>query len=72
MPYDAFIRYCSDDKKVADAVCGTLEVPGIELEKGFAVRKSDRALLQELDTQLAATPAARDGVSNKSIPGWGN
>jgi hypothetical protein len=25
MPYDAFISYCSEDKKVADAVCGTLE-----------------------------------------------
>jgi hypothetical protein len=24
MPYDAFISYCSEDKKVADAVCGTL------------------------------------------------
>ena len=48
-------------------------VPGIEVEKmGFAVRKSDRALLQELDTQLAATAAARDGVLSKSIPGWGN
>ncbi|HWM24238.1 MAG TPA: TIR domain-containing protein [Chthoniobacterales bacterium] len=48
-------------------------VPGIELEKmGFAVRKSDRALLQELDTQLAATAATRDGALSKSIPGWGN
>ena len=25
MPYDAFISYCSEDKEVADAVCGTLE-----------------------------------------------
>src|SRR5947207_8688069 len=25
MPYDAFISYCSEDKKIADAVCGTLE-----------------------------------------------
>ncbi|PYJ07458.1 MAG: hypothetical protein DMF06_15615, partial [Verrucomicrobia bacterium] len=25
MPFDAFISYCSEDKKVADAVCGTLE-----------------------------------------------
>ena len=48
-------------------------VPGIELEKmGFAVRKSDRALLQELNTQLAATAATRDGVLGKSIPGWNN
>jgi ABC-type amino acid transport substrate-binding protein len=48
-------------------------VPGIELEKmGFAVRKSDRALLQELDTQLTATAATRDGVLSKSIPGWSN
>jgi ABC-type amino acid transport substrate-binding protein len=46
-------------------------VPGIELEKmGFAVRKSDRALLQELNTQLTATAGARDGVLSKSIPGW--
>jgi ABC-type amino acid transport substrate-binding protein len=48
-------------------------VPGIELEKmGFAVRKSDRALLQELDAQLRATAATRDGVLSKSIPGWSN
>jgi ABC-type amino acid transport substrate-binding protein len=46
-------------------------VPGIELEKmGFAVRKSDRALLQEIDAQLKATSATRDGVLSKSIPGW--
>jgi hypothetical protein len=46
-------------------------VPGVELEKmGFAVRKTDRALLQELDKQLAATEATRDGVLSKSIPGW--
>jgi ABC-type amino acid transport substrate-binding protein len=46
-------------------------IPGIELEKmGFAVRKSDRALLQELDAQLTATAATRDGVLSKSIPGW--
>ena len=46
-------------------------MPGIELEKmGFAVRKSDRALLQELNTQLKATASARDGVLSKSIPGW--
>jgi ABC-type amino acid transport substrate-binding protein len=46
-------------------------VPGVELEKmGFAVRKSDRALLQELNQQLAATASARDGVLSKSIPGW--
>src|SRR6476659_7147571 len=25
MPYDAFISYRSEDKKIADAVCGTLE-----------------------------------------------
>jgi ABC-type amino acid transport substrate-binding protein len=45
-------------------------VPGVELEKiGFAVRKTDRALLQELDKQLAATPA-REEILSKSIPGW--
>jgi ABC-type amino acid transport substrate-binding protein len=48
-------------------------VPGIELEKmGFAVRKTDRALLQELNKQLAATASGRDGVLSKSIPGWDN
>lgn len=47
-------------------------MPGADLEKmGFAVRKTDRALLQELNQQLAATPS-RDGVLSKSIPGWGN
>ena len=46
-------------------------IPGVELEKmGFAVRKTDRALLQELNQQLAATASARDGVLSKSIPGW--
>jgi ABC-type amino acid transport substrate-binding protein len=46
-------------------------VPEIELEKmGFAVRKTDRTLLQELDKQLTATEVARDGVLSKSIPGW--
>jgi len=46
-------------------------VPGVGLEKmGFAVRKSDRALLQELNTQLKTTASARDGVLSKSIPGW--
>ena len=46
-------------------------VPGVELEKmGFAVRKTDRALLQELNEQLKATASARDGVLSKSIPGW--
>jgi ABC-type amino acid transport substrate-binding protein len=46
-------------------------MPGIELEKmGFAVRKTDRALLQELNRQLAATAPGRDGVLSKSIPGW--
>ncbi|MEY2500372.1 MAG: hypothetical protein QOI07_706 [Verrucomicrobiota bacterium] len=46
-------------------------VPGVELEKmGFAVRKTDRALLHELNQQLAATASARDGVLSKSIPGW--
>ncbi|PYJ06958.1 MAG: hypothetical protein DMF06_17015, partial [Verrucomicrobia bacterium] len=46
-------------------------VPGIELERmGFAVRKSDRALLQALDEQLTATAAGRDGVLSTSIPGW--
>lgn len=46
-------------------------VPGVELEKmGFAVRKTDRALLQELDKQLTATEATRDGVLSKSISGW--
>jgi hypothetical protein len=45
--------------------------PGIALERmGFAVRKSDRPLLQELNTQLAATCATCDGVLSKSIPGW--
>lgn len=48
-------------------------LPGVELEKmGFAVRKTDRALLQELNQQLAATASARDGVLSKSIPGWGD
>jgi ABC-type amino acid transport substrate-binding protein len=48
-------------------------VPGIELEKmGFAVRKTDRALLKELNDQLSTTAAARDGVLSKSIPGWSN
>jgi ABC-type amino acid transport substrate-binding protein len=46
-------------------------VPGIALEKmGFAVRKTDRALLQELNLQLKATASARDGVLSNSIPGW--
>src|SRR4051812_46912976 len=46
-------------------------IPGVELEKmGFAVRTTDRALLQELNQQLKATAAARDGVLSKSIPGW--
>ena len=46
-------------------------VPGVGLEKmGFAVRKSDRTLLQELNKQLAVTASARDGVLSKSIPGW--
>jgi ABC-type amino acid transport substrate-binding protein len=46
-------------------------VPGVALEKmGFAVRKTDRALLQELNQQLGATAPARDGVLSKSIPGW--
>jgi ABC-type amino acid transport substrate-binding protein len=46
-------------------------VAGVELEKmGFAVRKTDRALLQELNQQLKATASARDGVLSKSIPGW--
>jgi ABC-type amino acid transport substrate-binding protein len=46
-------------------------VPGAQLEKmGFAVRKTDRALLQELNAQLRATASARDGVLSKSIPGW--
>jgi ABC-type amino acid transport substrate-binding protein len=48
-------------------------LPGVEQEKmGFAVRKTDRALLQELNQQLAATAAERGGVLSKSIPGWGN
>lgn len=48
-------------------------VPGVEFEKmGFAVRKTDRALLQELNRQLAATASGRDGVLSKSIPGWDN
>lgn len=48
-------------------------VPGVEMEKmGFAVRKTDRALLQELNQQLAATASGRDGVLSKSIPGWGD
>ena len=29
MPDDAGISYCSEDKKVADAVCGTLEAQKI-------------------------------------------
>src|SRR5688500_6279071 len=29
MPYDAFISYCSEDKKIADAVCGRLEANNI-------------------------------------------
>jgi ABC-type amino acid transport substrate-binding protein len=46
-------------------------VAGVELEKmGFAVRKTDRALLQELNQQLKASASARDGVLSKSIPGW--
>jgi ABC-type amino acid transport substrate-binding protein len=46
-------------------------LPGVELETmGFAVRKTDRALLQELNQQLAATAPGRDGVLSKSIPGW--
>ena len=46
-------------------------VPGAELEKmGFAVRKSDRGLLQELNEQLKAGASTRDGVLAKSIPGW--
>jgi ABC-type amino acid transport substrate-binding protein len=46
-------------------------VPGIELEKmGFAVRKSDRAFLQELNARLTGAGAARDGILSKSIPGW--
>jgi ABC-type amino acid transport substrate-binding protein len=46
-------------------------VPGVELEKmGFAVRKTDRALLQELNEQLKAGASSRDGVLAKSIPGW--
>lgn len=39
---------------------------------GFAVRKPDRVLLQELNQQLAATVSGRDGVLSKSIPGWNN
>ena len=51
----------------------SLEKEIIEFEKmGFAVRKTDRALLQELNQQLAATASGRDGVLSKSIPGWGN
>lgn len=46
-------------------------VPGIEFEKmGFAVRKTDRALLQELNQQLAATASGREGALSKLIPGW--
>lgn len=48
-------------------------VPGVELEKmGFAVRKTDRALSQELNQHLAPTASMRDGVLSKSIPGWNN
>jgi len=61
------------------ANCGTArgradgQVTNSRVEKmGFAVRKSDRALLQELDAQLTATAATRDGVLSKSIPGWSN
>ncbi len=46
-------------------------MPGIELEKmGFAVRKTDRTLVQELNQRLAATAPTRDGVLSKSIPNW--
>ena len=46
-------------------------VPGIEFEKmGFAVRKTDRALWQELNKQLAAMASGGDGVLSKSIPDW--
>ena len=46
-------------------------VAGVEMEKmGFAVRKTDRALLQELNKQLTETASGRDGVLSKSIPGW--
>lgn len=46
-------------------------LPGIELEKmGFALRKSDRVLLQELNAQLAATASQRDGALSSLIPGW--
>lgn len=88
MPYDAFIAIALDKpyalQKVAElkqSIGAELElidvtaeiVPGIGLEKmGFAVRKSDRTLLQELDTQLKATAATRDGILSKSIPGWSN
>ena len=55
----------------AGRALGIRIVPGVELEKmGFAVRKSDRTLLQELNKQLKATASARDGVLSKSIPGW--
>lgn len=48
-------------------------MPGSELEKmGFAVRKTDRALLQELNQQLAATASGREGALSKLIPGWSN
>lgn len=46
-------------------------VPGIELEKiGFAVRKSDRALLDELNMQLRAAEATRRALLDKTLPGW--
>jgi len=46
-------------------------VPGIQLEKmGFAVRKSDRAFLQELNLQLTGPDIPGDGVLSKLIPGW--
>lgn len=45
--------------------------PGVELEKiGFALRKSDTSLLQEINAQLSATEGSRDGVLSKAIPGW--
>jgi ABC-type amino acid transport substrate-binding protein len=45
--------------------------PGVEFEKiGFALRKGDSSLLQEINAQLSATEGSRDGVLSKAIPGW--
>ena len=46
-------------------------LPGIETEKvGFALRKSDHALLAEINEQLAGDDTARRALLAKLIPGW--